>query len=100
MRRVLIFLLCLGLLTACHTMRFEFMPEAHGRKVNERKSYFLWGLAPTKVVDVSEKCPEGIVAIRDNMSFLDGLFGTPFLGIWTFRSSTYYCRAEAGGGLQ
>ena len=97
MRRTLVLILCLGLLTACHTMRFEFADEPHGRKVNDRKSYFFWGLAPTKVVDVSEQCPEGIVAIRDNMTFLDGLFQIPFLGIWCFRSSTYYCRAEAEG---
>jgi len=81
-------------------MRFEFIPEQHGRKVNERNSYFFWGLVPTKVIDVSEKCPEGIVAIRDNTTFLDGLFEIPFLGLWTFRSSTYYCAAEAEGDTQ
>jgi len=77
--------------SGCHTMRFEVADEPHGRVVYDRKSFFLWGLAPTREVDVSAYCPAGVAAIREETRFSDGFFGFVTLGIWQPRSSWYYC---------
>ena len=79
--------------TGCHTMRFELTNVPAERVVQEHKSFFLWGLVPTRVVDVTEKCPGGAAAVMEETSFLDGLADSFTLGIYTPRSSTYYCRS-------
>jgi hypothetical protein len=84
---------CVALLTSCHTMRFELVPEKYDHVVYDRKSFFLWGLS-TKEVDVGEICPHGVAAIREQTTFTDGFFALPFFGIWEFRSSWYYCLPE------
>ncbi len=76
----------------CHTMRFELVNEPAASVVSEHKSYFLWGLAPTMDVNVLDKCPNGAAAVREQTTFLDGLMGLPTLGIWSPRSTKYYCR--------
>jgi hypothetical protein len=96
MRRAIVSLAIAALLAGCHTMRFELEQTADTREVHDRHSYFFWGLVPTKVIDVREKCASGVVALRENTSFLDGLLGLPSFGIWSFRSTTYYCRPAAG----
>lgn len=75
-------------------MRFELQALPHEDVVRERKSFWFWGLTPTIVVDVSEKCPTGIVAIREQTTFLDGVYEVLTLGIWSPRSSYYYCEAR------
>jgi hypothetical protein len=72
-----------------HTMRFELVQELPGAVVTERKSYFLWGLAPTVEVDVLDKCPYGAVAIVDG-SDAGGATWVPTLGLWSRRTTTYY----------
>jgi hypothetical protein len=96
MKRTVMTLAIATLLVGCHTMHFELEQQPHARKVNERKSYFLSGLFPTRVVDVRGKCPSGIVALREETTFLDGLFSLLTLSIWSPRSTTYYCHAEEG----
>ena len=54
----------------------------------------VFGLAPTVKVDVRRHCPHGVVAVREEITFLDGLFANLTLGIWTPRSSWYYCASE------
>jgi hypothetical protein len=61
--------------------------------VTERKAFFLWGLVPTRRVDVGERCPPGVVALREQTRFTDGLFSVPTLGIYEPRTTTYFCRA-------
>jgi hypothetical protein len=63
--------------------------------VTERHSYFFWGLVPTAHVDVLEKCPAGVVAIREAPGETGALAWVPTLGLWSSRSTTYFCRAEA-----
>ena len=72
-------------------MRFELVQEPPGAVVIERKSYFLWGLAPTVEIDVLDKCPYGAVAIVDG-SDAGGATWVPTLGLWSRRATTYYCR--------
>lgn len=84
---------CLGAL-GCHTMRFEVSSEPPTHEMHHRKSFFLWGLTPTREVDVSEYCPYGVAAIREQTSFSDGFFGVITLGIWQPRSSWYACLGE------
>ena len=79
-------------LGGCHTMRFELVNEPAATVISEHKSYFLWGLAPTVDVNVLNKCPAGAAAIRERTTFLDGLMSLPTLGIWSPRSTKYYCR--------
>ena len=101
LKRAALVVMVFGLgLCACHTMRFEIDDQPHGKIVSERKSYFLWGLVPTKVVDVRQKCPRGAVAVKEETSFVDGLLELPTLGIWSPRSSTYYCRGYPDLGDQ
>lgn len=99
MQRAFVFLTITTLLAGCHTMRFELEQVPHVQTIQDRHSYFLWGLVPTKVIDVREKYPSGAAAVRENTSFLDGLLGLPFLGIWSFRSTTYFCLAETNEGF-
>ena len=84
-------LLCGLATTACHTMRFELARVPTTNVVSEHKNFFLGGLVPTRVVDVSEKCPYGAAAVMEETSFVDGLAANVTLGVWTPRSSTYYC---------
>jgi len=80
--------------SGCHTMRFEISSEEHSTVVYDRKSFFLWGLAPTREVDVSRFCPSGAAAIKEETRFSDGFFGFITLGIWQPRSSWYYCLTD------
>lgn len=87
-----LFMLVIPLVTiGCHTMRFEVSRGPQGEVVYDRKSFFLWGLVPTKEVDVSRYCPAGVTAIREETRFSDGLLSAITLGIWEPRSSWYYC---------
>jgi Bor protein len=89
--------LLLGLVastTACHTMRFDVGSGPVSEVVYERKSFFLGGIGPTRKVDVRVHCPNGAVAIREQTTFVDGLFNLITLGIWAPRSSWYYCAAK------
>ena len=79
-------------------MRFELVDAEHATVVHERKSYFLWGLVPTQEIDVSERCPAGVAAIREQTSFTDGLMTFVFVGIWQLRSTWYYCLPVPLGG--
>ncbi len=88
MQRAFVFLTITTLLAGCHTMRFELEQAPPAQEVQVRNQYFFWGLVPTRVIDVLERCPSGVVALREETTFLDGLFEIPFLGIWTFRSTT------------
>jgi hypothetical protein len=71
-------------------MRFELAKEPAGAVVNEDKSFFFWGLVPTVRVDVLDKCPYGVTAIVDGAPSSSLWF--PTLGLWSRRSTTYYCR--------
>jgi hypothetical protein len=82
-------------LLGCHTMRFEVGEGQPGKVVHDRKTFWLGGLVPTKKVDVADFCPNGALAIEEETTFLDGLLANLTLAIYTPRSSTYYCAAEA-----
>ncbi len=93
LRRLVCVVLILSIgIAGCHTMRFEVSGEPHTDVVKDRKSFFLWGLAPTKEVDVREKCPNGVVAVEEETNFGDGFLNLITLGIWAPRTSTYFCR--------
>jgi hypothetical protein len=77
-------------------MRFELSDEPHAEVVYDRKSFFLWGLVPTKKVDVSRFCPGGVAVIREETRFSDGFFQAITLGIYEPRSSWYYCLEPKG----
>lgn len=88
------------ILPGCHTMRFEISNAPHERVVYERKSFFFWGLVPTKRIDAAARCPGGVAAIRERTTFTDGLLEALTLGIWEPRSSWYYCLADRDGGAR
>jgi Bor protein len=81
-------------LYGCHTMRFDVSDGSVGSVVQERKSFFVDGLFPTRTVDVASHCPAGVVAIKEETRFLDGFFSLVTLSIYTPRTSWYYCAAE------
>lgn len=84
-------------LGGCHTMRFNVADAPAGPVVKERKSFFFWGLAPTKRVDMREKCPSGVATIIEQTNFVDGLCDFVTLGIWAPRSTYYSCRTASAG---
>jgi hypothetical protein len=90
-RRTWILVVAAVLVSGCHTMHFELSDEDHSEVVFDRKSFFFWGLTPLKEVDVSEFCPDGAAAIREETRFEDGFLAAITLGIWQPRSSWYYC---------
>lgn len=79
------------------TLRFDVAPGPVGSQVTERHWYFLWGLVPTVRSDVLEKCPNGVVALREAPGERGAIAWLPTLGLWASRSTTYFCRAEAVG---
>lgn len=90
--RSLVVLALLASLSGCNTMRFEVSNEPHGEVVYDRKSFFFWGLTPTKEIDVSDFCSDGVAAIREETGLSDTVFSVLTLGFWQPRSSWYYCR--------
>ena len=86
-----------ALLGGCHTMRFELTDKPSDRVVYDRKSFLLWGLVPTRTVDVAQYCPNGVAAIRERTTFTDGLLAFITLDVWEPRSSWYYCLPSAAG---
>jgi hypothetical protein len=91
--RTLAATIVLSLLTACHSMRFEVGDGPAGDVVHDRKTFFLGGLITTQTVDVSQYCPNGAVAIREETTFVDGLLNFITLSIYSPRSSYYHCAA-------
>ena len=78
-----------------HQMRFELARGRAGPILVEQHSYFFWGLVPTAKIDVLEKCPLGVIAIKEGKPAAARLSWLPTLGLWSRRSTTYYCRAAA-----
>jgi len=96
-RRTTLPLMMVIILAGCHTLRFNVADVPPGSVLKERKSFFFWGLAPTKRVDMREKCPTGVATITEETNFVDGLCDLVTLGIWTPRSTYYSCRPAAVG---
>lgn len=88
--------ICLGLLMlqACHTMRFEIDSAPHDKVVEETNWFYLYGLFPTREIDVALKCPKGATAIKEQTTFGDGFIDLVSLGIVSPRSVWYYCLPE------
>jgi len=91
MRPLLAFLAALVLLSGCHTFQVEISDEPVNRVVYDRKAFFLWGLAPTREIDLGDHCPQGTVKIYEDTTFTDGLLHLITLGIYSPRSSWYHC---------
>ena len=81
-----------------HGLRFDLVRETPASTVTETKSFFLWGLLPTRHVDVLDKCPHGAVAISERTAATAA--AVPTLGLWSWRTVTYHCRGAppADGG--
>jgi Bor protein len=82
---------------ACHTMVFNvagLVGNSIEPGIVERKSYWGFGLFPTVQVDMRQNCPNGTAAITEETRPSDWAFGLVTLGIWTPRTSVYYCRDQ------
>ncbi len=75
-------------------MHFELVDTDHEKIVENRKSYYFWGLTPLKEVDVLQSCPAGAAAIREERRVSDYLLSLLTLGVWSLRTSWYYCLPE------
>ena len=82
------------------TMRFDVAPGPVGAEVTERQWYFFWGLVPTARSVGLDKCPLGVVAIRQTPGESGALAWIPTLGLLSSRSTTYLCRAEDVSAVQ
>jgi hypothetical protein len=86
-------------LSGCHTMRFEIVNAPHAKVVRHQKTFLFAGLLPRqRRVDVSHFCPHGVSQVREQTTSDDALIGAFTLGIWTPRSSWYYCLPGPGEG--
>jgi hypothetical protein len=81
-----------------HALRFDLVQEPVGDVVTESKSYWFWGLVPTREVDVLDKCPYGAVAIRERTGGSSVVLNILTLGLLSARSTTYECRAPRVAG--
>ncbi len=95
MKQLLLTLLLVGTLSGCHTMRFNVSRDASTPPISVMKSYFIYGLVPTRKIDLAQYCPNGTAAIVEDTTFLDGFCSIITLGIWTPRTSLYYCSGGA-----
>ena len=86
------------MLGACHTIRFEVGSSPVSRVVHQRKAFFLWGLVPTREVDLGSLCADGTVAVREDATFGDGFLDLITLGIYSPRTSWYYCAGPTPKG--
>jgi hypothetical protein len=93
-RRTFALIAFLAVMSGCHTMQFEVANVDHDRVVDARNSFFFWGLSPDVAIDVSQYCPAGVAAVREQTTFRDILLGVVTLGIWQPRSSSYFCLPE------
>jgi hypothetical protein len=82
---------CFLNLQACHTLKFEIASEQNQTVVQDTNWFFLFGWFPTKEIDVSQKCPYGASAIREQTTFVDGLISMVTLDMVFPRSVWYYC---------
>ena len=82
------------LVTGCHTMRFDVREGARTTRVEERKYYFLFALVPTRTIDMREKCPNGVAAIHEETTFIDGVIDFFTLSLVAPRTTTYECLAD------
>jgi hypothetical protein len=79
-------------LAGCHTIRFEIAKAPTTQEpVVDRKTFWFYAVT-SQDVDVRKFCPHGVVAIDEEITFTDGLFGNLTLGIYTPRTSYYWCR--------
>lgn len=82
--------------TGCNTLRIEVADAPTGPVVEDRHDYWLWGGFPSDVrVDLHDVCPAGTVAIEESVRPRDAAFTLLTLTIWSPRTATYHCRAEA-----
>jgi len=76
-------------------MRFDVSSDATPQAISKTNHYYLFGLVPSKKVDLAEYCPGGTAAVVEETTFLNGLCRAVTLGIWSPRTSRYYCHAGA-----
>ena len=83
---------------ACHGMRFEVSHSAAQPAIEDRKTFLFWSLYPTRVIAVNELCPAGVSQIVEETRFSDVMLALVTLGIYTPRTSWYYCRIPPSRG--
>ncbi len=97
MSRLLMLCACLSL-SACHSVTFKLVDGPHASVVSRRNAFFFLGLAPRRYGDAHEMCPHGAASIHEQTTFSDGLFALFTLGIYTPRTSFYYCLPAPADG--
>jgi len=85
-------------LVACHGIRFEVSHTAAQPAIEDRKTFLFWSLYPTQVIDVRAICPDGASQIVEETRFSDVMLALVTLGIYTPRTSWYYCRIPPSRG--
>ena len=94
MNRLLASLVTLLFLSGCHKIRFDVSPNPSPIPITERKSYYLFGLTPTRHIDLATHCPKGTAAVVEETTVGDRILGLITLGIYTPRTTHYYCVVE------
>ena len=90
--RAIVLAVSLASLLGCNTFRFEVSKEPHEQTpVEDRKTFWVAALFPTLEVDVRAICPAGVGVIEESTTFTDGLFRALTIGVYSPRTSDYYC---------
>ncbi|MFA5073957.1 MAG: hypothetical protein WC539_08710 [Nitrospirota bacterium] len=76
---------------SCHTMKFEIQNVPHENVIDDTNWFFVFGLFPSREIDVSLKCPSGAAAIKEQTTFANGVISLISIGIVEPRSVWYYC---------
>lgn len=93
--RLALLLVVMSLVPGCHTLYIQVAEGVPTHAVRDKQQYFLWGLTPQKEIDVGERCPGStMVAIREDTTADDVLGAVVTLGVWTPRTTWYYCAGE------
>jgi uncharacterized protein YceK len=88
---VVVALCAAGLLSGCHTVRYQTERPASARHVEQKHHFFFWGLKGKPVVDLDAACPEGVSRWSNQATAADWLASVVTLGVWSPRTVVIEC---------
>jgi hypothetical protein len=99
MKKYLILLTALLLITSCSTQRFSInnISKREVPKTNPHFSkwshFFFWGIGQETFLNSAEMCKDegGIAFVETKLTFAQGFIGTISYGIYSPRTNNIYC---------
>ena len=88
---IVVLLCAAGLLSGCHTVRYQTGRPASPRKVEQTHHFYFWGLKGKPVVDLDAACPEGVARWSSQSTAGDWFASVLTIGIWSPRTVVIEC---------